>query len=123
MSVSGSLCFCSACGNLLDRVRPNVTSITCTICQTPNENNWPKTQTVMIQQSALPSSSLRKKKHSFVKSGDGKEGAGEALMQEACPKCEHPEMYYSEVQMRSADEGSTIRYRCPKCGHKFNANN
>ena len=35
-----------------------------------------------------------------------------------CPECGTIGIRYTEVQMRSADEGSTIIYNC-ECGHKY----
>jgi DNA-directed RNA polymerase I subunit RPA12 len=35
-----------------------------------------------------------------------------------CPECGTVGIRYTEVQMRSADEGSTIIYNC-ECGHKY----
>jgi len=35
-----------------------------------------------------------------------------------CPECGTIGIRYTEVQMRSADEGSTIIYNC-QCGHKY----
>ncbi|KAJ1658632.1 RNA polymerase III C11 subunit [Dispira simplex] len=32
--------------------------------------------------------------------------------EQRCPKCEHPEAYFREVQIRSADEPSTQFFRC-----------
>ena len=42
-------------------------------------------------------------------------------MEEPCPKCAHPEMSFYTMQLRSADEGSTVFYEClnKACGHKF----
>lgn len=34
-----------------------------------------------------------------------------------CPECPSNEVTWTEAQLRSADEGSTIFYRCTKCGH------
>lgn len=44
---------------------------------------------------------------------------------EPCPKCGHPEMSFYTMQLRSADEGSTVFYEClnKACGHKFSLNN
>jgi DNA-directed RNA polymerase subunit M len=37
----------------------------------------------------------------------------------ACPKCNHDKAAYWQLQTRSADEGSTIFYRCLKCQHTW----
>ena len=42
---------------------------------------------------------------------------------EKCPKCGYGQMYYSVMQTRSADEGSTVFYECIKCHYKYNQNN
>jgi DNA-directed RNA polymerase I subunit RPA12 len=39
-----------------------------------------------------------------------------------CPVCGRTGIRYSEVQLRSADEGSTIIYNC-ECGYRWNMNN
>ncbi|MHA1207690.1 MAG: transcription factor S [Candidatus Freyarchaeota archaeon] len=36
-----------------------------------------------------------------------------------CPKCNHNKAVYWQLQTRSADEGSTIFYRCLKCRHTW----
>ena len=46
-----------------------------------------------------------------------------AVVDEICPKCGHDKLYYYAIQIRSADEGSTIFYECMKCHYKFNQNN
>jgi DNA-directed RNA polymerase subunit M/transcription elongation factor TFIIS len=46
-----------------------------------------------------------------------------ATIEEPCPKCAHPELYFYTMQIRSVDEGSTVFYECPKCAHKFSQNN
>lgn len=45
-----------------------------------------------------------------------------ATVQEACPKCKHPELQYYTMQLRSADEGQTVFYECARCGHTFSTN-
>ena len=46
-----------------------------------------------------------------------------ATIEEPCPKCNNPELYFYTMQLRSVDEGSTVFYECPKCAHKFSLNN
>lgn len=36
-----------------------------------------------------------------------------------CPKCSHGHAYFMQMQTRSADEASTIIYKCCNCGHKW----
>ena len=44
------------------------------------------------------------------------------MIGERCPECQHEGVYFSTAQLRSADEGQTIFYECPKCGCKWNQN-
>ena len=44
------------------------------------------------------------------------------LADEVCDKCGNPQMFYTTAQLRSADEGQTIFYECPRCKHKFSVN-
>jgi len=39
-----------------------------------------------------------------------------------CPKCEHGEAYFLQMQIRSADEPSTTFYRCVSCTHNWKEN-
>jgi DNA-directed RNA polymerase III subunit RPC11 len=36
-----------------------------------------------------------------------------------CPKCEFTEAFFKEIQIRSADEPSTIFYKCCDCGFEW----
>lgn len=42
-----------------------------------------------------------------------------ALINEVCPKCSNPQMSYRTAQLRGADEGQTIFYKCLKCGNEM----
>lgn len=35
---------------------------------------------------------------------------------EECPRCKNPQMSFYTLQLRSVDEGSTVFYKCLKCG-------
>lgn len=41
-----------------------------------------------------------------------------ATIRQTCPECGIEEMRYYTLQLRSADEGSTVFYSC-ECGHKY----
>jgi DNA-directed RNA polymerase III subunit RPC11 len=36
-----------------------------------------------------------------------------------CEACGHPEAFFNEVQIRSADEPATLFYCCCKCKHRW----
>mmetsp|Transcript_37516 Transcript_37516/g.52072 ORF Transcript_37516/g.52072 Transcript_37516/m.52072 type:complete len:109 (-) Transcript_37516:714-1040(-) len=36
-----------------------------------------------------------------------------------CPKCDHGQAYFIQIQIRSADEPMTIFYKCCKCDHTW----
>lgn len=78
------------------------------------------TITTRSHPNAFPSALRQKRQLVHTEQGhEGQERAKEATIQESCPKCGHDEMHFYTMQMRSADEGSTVFYTCPKCGHKF----
>lgn len=62
-------------------------------------------------------SALRKKLTSNVQVVTSKDMEN-ARIRKDCPKCAATEMTWSEAQLRSVDEGTTIFYRCPECGHR-----
>ncbi|KAJ1450488.1 hypothetical protein M885DRAFT_532253 [Pelagophyceae sp. CCMP2097] len=46
-----------------------------------------------------------------------------AVIDEMCPECNHPQLEFYTMQLRSVDEGQTVFYECLKCHHKFSQNN
>jgi DNA-directed RNA polymerase I subunit RPA12 len=46
-----------------------------------------------------------------------------ATIEQPCDKCGHPRLFFHTAQLRSADEGSTVFYECPNCGHSYSVNN
>jgi DNA-directed RNA polymerase III subunit RPC11 len=39
--------------------------------------------------------------------------------EQKCPKCEHDRAYFTQMQLRSADEPMSIFYKCVKCAHRW----
>jgi DNA-directed RNA polymerase subunit M/transcription elongation factor TFIIS len=74
-----------------------------------------KTITTTTKASSFPS--LLRQKRSAVQTVERSDMQNEAVIQQTCPECGRMEVRYSAVQLRSADEGSTIFYTCD-CGHK-----
>ncbi len=62
--------------------------------------------------------SLLRQKLSIVKTIERHKIQTEAFANETCEKCGRTEVRFSAVQLRGADEGSTIFYTC-ECGHKY----
>ncbi|CAO1616357.1 unnamed protein product [Parajaminaea phylloscopi] len=124
----GPLFFCPSCGNLLD-VPTDEDVIKCTPCGADLDASVYDDLTLVTSSnpSAFPSAlRLKRQLVSTVPSaGDKQDGAraDEATIREKCPKCGNEEMRFSTLQMRSADEGTTVFYTCPKCGYKFSQNN
>ena len=40
--------------------------------------------------------------------------------QTSCPRCNHNEAYFMQMQIRSADEPMSVFYKCVKCSHQWN---
>ncbi|KAJ5929242.1 hypothetical protein N7454_007090 [Penicillium verhagenii] len=121
MSVIGSLIFCTDCGNLLRESTGDANAVLhCTVCGTRNKDTVPQTIVSESKPSAFPSA-LRAKR-SAVQTLSAEDRKTEAVIQKNCPKCGRKEMFFTTVQLRSADEGSTVFYRCA-CGHKETENN
>ncbi|KAL2006329.1 hypothetical protein VTN00DRAFT_9983 [Thermoascus crustaceus] len=121
MSAIGSLIFCTDCGNLLQESTGDANAIlVCDVCGTRNRDTVPKTIISESKPNAFPSA-LRAKR-SAVQTLTAEDRKTEAIAQHTCAKCGRKEMFYTTVQLRSADEGSTVFYSCV-CGYKETANN
>ncbi|ORD96675.1 RPA12 [Hepatospora eriocheir] len=51
-----------------------------------------------------------------------KNNRNEGIINEICPNCNHNQLSYTTLQLRSADEGQTVFYTCLNCKHKFTIN-
>jgi DNA-directed RNA polymerase I subunit RPA12 len=75
-----------------------------------------KSVVTMTKESAFPSElRLKRSKIQTIERGDR---MNEATIEQTCPECGRKEMRYYTVQLRSADEGSTVFYNC-ECGYKY----
>ena len=61
---------------------------------------------------------LRQKLHTSIQAVEKHNINTMATAEEQCPKCGAEEVRYTALQLRSADEGSTIFYYCD-CGHQY----
>ncbi|KAI0482475.1 transcription factor S-II-domain-containing protein [Xylariaceae sp. FL0804] len=121
MAAIGSLVFCTDCGNLLPVSKGNVNNVlNCECCGHQNKDIAAQTTVTQTKPSDFPS--LLRQKLSVVQSVDAHKVQTEATTNETCEKCGRTEVRFSAVQLRSADEGSTIFYTCD-CGHKWKDNN
>ncbi|KAH8726289.1 hypothetical protein GQ44DRAFT_651309 [Phaeosphaeriaceae sp. PMI808] len=116
MSLVGSLLFCTACGNLLEREPSKTKFIACELCGESNKNSWPVSMQTASKPNAFPSSLQRKR--SEVQTVDDDDVETWARTPQACPSCNNPFMLFTTLQLRGADEGTTVFYRCPECRHR-----
>ncbi|CAD0013242.1 unnamed protein product [Aureobasidium pullulans] len=79
-------------------------------------DKWPTSITTESAPTAFPSRLRDARSEIQVLSAEDRETW--AMTTTACPQCANPEMRFRDVQLRGADEGSTIFYRCPKCDYK-----
>jgi DNA-directed RNA polymerase subunit M/transcription elongation factor TFIIS len=84
-------------------------------CPSPTDV-WPTSTTTESASTAFPSRLRDARSEIQVLSAEDRETW--AMTTTACPQCANPEMRFRDVQLRGADEGSTVFYRCPKCDYK-----
>ena len=117
--------FCPQCGTILDE--PVTESVQCTSCPFSC-----KFVDVMIPESITRSEPSQKP--TWAQQDDEKDSSKKTLstekqmvqhatIDEPCPNCQNPQLLFYTMQLRSADEGSTVFYECEKCNHKFSQNN
>lgn len=114
--------FCPQCGTIMEA--PTEEWISCTYC--PYQVNFAELSIAEVTTRSAPTP-----KPSWVTDNEEGKTAAEdtvdkdkhARIEEPCPKCGHPELYFYTMQLRSVDEGSTVFYECVSCNHKFSQNN
>ncbi|KAI1005578.1 hypothetical protein K3495_g2641 [Podosphaera aphanis] len=110
--------FCTECGNILDISLENI--IPCDCCGSNNHNTKCFEPTTTVTEN-FPSV-LREKLTSKTQKLTAKDFENTRLIERECPECGSKTMTWSEAQLRSADEGSTIFYRCV-CGYRGKEDN
>ncbi|KAI6249274.1 DNA-directed RNA polymerase I subunit RPA12 [Erysiphe necator] len=110
--------FCYDCGNILDISMKS--TVDCACCGRKNQN-LNRFETTISQSSNFPSF-LRDKLTSKTQTLTAKDFENTRLIERECPECHAKVMTWSEAQMRSADEGTTIFYRCV-CGYRGKEDN
>ncbi|KAJ4390020.1 DNA-directed RNA polymerase I core subunit rpa12 [Gnomoniopsis smithogilvyi] len=121
MASIGSLVFCTDCGNLLPSSKGSQKNILqCECCGAENQDEASKEIVTKSKPSDFPS--FLRQKLSTTQTVKRHEVNTEAKTDQTCPKCGRTEVRFSAVQLRSADEGSTIFYTCD-CGFKWSENN
>ncbi|TQS34385.1 hypothetical protein Golomagni_05234 [Golovinomyces magnicellulatus] len=105
--------FCRDCGNILDISAELI--ISCECCGKENQNS--KRFEITTSKTNNFPSLLREKLTSKTQQLTSKDFENTRVIERECPECQAKVMTWSEAQMRSADEGSTIFYRCV-CGYR-----
>ncbi|TFK38638.1 DNA-directed RNA polymerase I kDa polypeptide, partial [Crucibulum laeve] len=118
----GSLLFCPNCGTLLALPRDGETIVVCEQCnhEEPASSYEDIIITTRSHSDAFPSALRQKRKTQTKTHEKGDQGT---LVSEKCPNCGDLKAYSKEMQLRSADEGSTIFYTCASCKHGWRINN
>ncbi|XP_006473683.2 uncharacterized protein LOC102611182 isoform X1 [Citrus sinensis] len=106
--------FCKFCGTML-RMESN--HVVCSSCKF--KKNVQDVADREISYAVTAEEIKRELGISLFEQPQGDKGETQlSKVKRACEKCQNPEMYYSTRQTRSADEGQTTYYICPRCGHR-----
>mmetsp|Transcript_8739 Transcript_8739/g.13055 ORF Transcript_8739/g.13055 Transcript_8739/m.13055 type:complete len:181 (+) Transcript_8739:45-587(+) len=109
--------FCPVCHNILSLPDSRLI-ISCTHC--PYKTKLPDGDHIIsVIQSIVVKQHLRAAQEAL----EDVEEAKHATIEETCPKCGHQGLLFYTRQMRSVDEGSTVFYECPSCGHTYSEDN
>lgn len=118
--------FCAVCGTFFD-LRQTGTEYDCRKCHT-RKNCMGKQLMFTRSMVEFPAASawldkeLQKRGGKMEEDDEDAIGAQRALVTEECQKCKNPKMYFWTQQLRSADEGQTVFYECPKCDNRLSIN-
>ncbi|KAF3057720.1 DNA-directed RNA polymerase I subunit RPA12 [Trichoderma lentiforme] len=104
--------FCGPCGNTLDISSASI--VRCDCCGSMNKNNLFDGIVTVSSTNNFPSELRRKRQPTQHLQCLAAEDTW-ATAEETCRKCGAKEVRYTALQLRSADEGTTLFYYCPGC--------
>ena len=113
--------FCPECGSLI--ALPDYNPIKCELCPFSTTYEEISLPTIVTRSVSRPTPSWAVDNLAEKDARELKDRPARMTTAETCPKCNHPELEYYTMQTRSADEGQTVFYECPKCKHTFSVNN
>ncbi|WXG40699.1 MAG: transcription factor S [Candidatus Freyarchaeum deiterrae] len=108
--------FCPQCNSIMLPTKNNegVITLKCRNCNYTSELEKESTETYKITKEIKHSA---RDKTTIIEDADAIQTM--PTVKAACPKCNYDKAAYWQVQTRSADEGSTLFYRCLKCGYTW----
>eukprot|EP00744_Colponema_vietnamica_P016233 GILI01022767.1.p2 GENE.GILI01022767.1~~GILI01022767.1.p2 ORF type:complete len:133 (-),score=4.75 GILI01022767.1:125-523(-) len=115
--------FCPDCGRLLDL--PGVNEpISCNLCGYHGQQEAHEQREIVTSSRQEKKMWLEKIMGRLTSEQEGGGPATRASIKMNCPapKCTSKKLNFYTMQLRSADEGQTVFYECPKCSHKFSVN-
>ena len=114
--------FCSSCGTTM--LMQDSGKLSCNLCKSVSDLNTLPPATLTKTSSSNPTV-----KPSWAKSNAEQErnkassAPSRATVDEVCIKCNHPQVEFYCLQLRSVDEGQTVFYDCPNCKYTWSLNN
>ncbi|KIN06567.1 hypothetical protein OIDMADRAFT_17376 [Oidiodendron maius Zn] len=112
--------FCDDCGDTLPVSVES--SVKCDCCGSVNQNVL--LSQVQVSTTTKARSKLRDKLNSNVQVVTAEDAKGsQQRTDKNCPKCDKQDLIFTQAQLRSADEGTTLFYYCLSCSHRFVENN
>ncbi|KAI9160187.1 hypothetical protein LWI28_005905 [Acer negundo] len=105
--------FCNYCGTMLNMESKFVT---CPLCKF--KRNAKEVAGKEISYTVTAEDIRRELGLSLFDTGEDNNKVQWSKVKKACEKCQNPEMHYTTRQTRSADEGQTTHYLCPRCGYQ-----
>ncbi|KFH47165.1 DNA-directed RNA polymerase I subunit-like protein [Hapsidospora chrysogenum ATCC 11550] len=106
--------FCADCGNLLPISQTEQAGCEC--CGSVNQNKL--LESVSNSSTNTFPSELRDRRGVVKRAKPAHSADTWSTIDVKCPKCHANKVRYTTLQLRSADEGSTVFYSCSECSER-----